>query len=272
MAVSRLAEDPLVKSRPVIGVTGPDRGGLAAWWFTALAVRRAGGRPRRIRPKAAVRIERLEGLIIGGGADVSPRLYGQHHSERPTRMTDRSASGWRRLLGIVLFPLVFLLRRLLTTKHSGPDPARDALEQALIEQALDRRLPVFGICRGMQLINVAAGGSLKQDLEGYYEEYPAIRSVLPRKRIQVRENTRIGALIGTGETWVNALHSQAIDDLAGDLQVAAVEDNGIIQAIEHAGDDWLLGVQWHPEYLPQRRRQQALFAALVDAARRGAHP
>lgn len=267
-----MAKNPVVSRRPVIGVTGPDRGGLAAWWFTALAVRRAGGRPRRIRPKRTVEIEALEALIIGGGADVSPRLYGQVHSDRPRRMTDRTATGWRRLLGIVLFPLMFLLRWLLTTKHSGPDPARDALEQALIVKARQRSLPVMGICRGMQLINVAAGGSLKQDLEGYYEEYPAIRSVLPRKRVEVRANTRVASLIGAGETWVNALHSQAIDALAEELRVAAVEDNGIIQAIEHAGAEWLVGVQWHPEYLPQRHRQQALFRALVDAARGSAAP
>lgn len=259
-------------SRPVIGVTGPHRGGLAAWWFSALAVRRAGGRPRRIHPRRPADIERLDGLILGGGADVSPGLYGQPHRRRPRHMTDRSVKGWRRLLGIVLFPLMAGLRRLLTTKHGGPDEARDQLEYRLVEQARERGVPVLGICRGMQLINVAFGGSLHQHLLGFYDEYPAIRSVLPRKRVAVSVDTRMAGLLGAGTTWVNALHSQAIDRLADDLIVSAVEANGIVQAVERRDDPLLIGVQWHPEYLPQRRGQQALFRALVDAARSSKRP
>lgn len=252
--------------RPVIGVTGPDRGGLAAWWFTAMAVRRAGGRPARIRPQRPFDPAGLDGLIIGGGADVSPRLYGQSHASRPGQMTDRGTSGWRRLLGVVLFPLVLVLRRILTTRHSGAAPERDQLEYRLIEQALAAGLPVLGICRGMQLLNVALGGSLHQQLGGFYEEYPAIRSVLPRKRVMIVAGTRTADLLGSGEAWVNALHSQAIDRLADGLVVAATEANGIIQAIEGSASGWLIGVQWHPEYLPQRRRQQALFRSLIAAA------
>lgn len=252
--------------RPVIGVTGPDRGGLAAWWFSALAVRRAGGRALRIRPSRPADIAQLDGLLLGGGADVSPRLYGQRKQARPQSMTDRSARGWRRLIGLVLFPLVAGLRRLLTTKHSGPDHGRDRLEYGLVGQALERRLPVLGICRGMQLINVSLGGSLHQHLHGFYEEYPAIRSVLPRKRVRIEAGTRIADLLGAGDCLVNALHSQAIDELADSLTVGASESNGIVQAIEGRDGSWLIGVQWHPEYLPQRRRQQALFRALVEAA------
>lgn len=261
-----------MSTRPVIGVTGPDHGGLAAWWFSALAVRRAGGRPRRVHPRRPAGIGEIDGLILGGGADVSPRLYGQPHRRRPRHMTDRSLHGWRRLLGIVLFPLMAGLRRILTTKHGGPDEARDRLEYRLIEQARERGLPVLGICRGMQLINVAFGGSLHQHLVGFYDEYPAIRSVLPRKRVEIDADTRIAELLGAGTSWVNALHSQAIDRLADELIVAAVEANGIVQAVERRDDPFLIGVQWHPEYLPQRRRQQALFRALVDAARSRKRP
>lgn len=255
--------------RPLIGVTGPDRGGLAAWWFSAMAIRRAGGRPRRIRPGRWIDIEQLDGLVLGGGADVSPDLYGQEQVDGPHRMTDRGARGWRRLLGLLLFPVVAGLRRLLTTKRGGPDPARDELEYGLIEQARERQLPMLGICRGMQLLNVALGGSLHQDLEGFYDEYPAVRTVLPRKRVTIESGTRIAGLLGEGACWVNALHSQAIDRLADGLVVGAVESNGIIQALERSGQPWLLGVQWHPEYLPQRKRQQALFRELVKAARTG---
>jgi putative glutamine amidotransferase len=261
-----MAKAAPLSARPVIGVTGPDRGGLAAWWFTALAVRRAGGRALRIRPGRPASVEAVDGLIIGGGADVSPRLYGQRRQPRPHRMTDRGASGWRRALGLLLFPLMALLRRLLTTKHGGPDHARDELEHELIDRARKRGLPMLGICRGMQLINVALGGSLHQHLSGFYDEYPAIRSVLPRKRVAIEEGTRLAGLLGPGNCWVNALHSQAIDALAVELAVSAVEDNGIVQAVESRGGSWLIGVQWHPEYLPQRRRQQALFRDLVQAA------
>lgn len=267
MDFGALAQAAHVNRRPVIGVTGPDRGGLAAWWFTALAVRRAGGRPVRIRPGSPKPINGLDGLIVGGGADVSPRLYGQPQRPRPRRAGNGAGAPWRRLAGLVVFPLTFVLRRVLTTRLGGPAPARDRLERGLIEAALARHLPVMGICRGMQLLNVTLGGSLHQHLEGFYVEYPAVRSVLPRKRVGVKPDTRVGASVGTGPVRVNALHSQAIDRLAAGLVVAAIEDNGIIQAIELDEADWVVGVQWHPEYLPQRRRQQALFASLVEAAR-----
>lgn len=267
MAFGGLAKAATLKhARPRIGVTGPNRGGLAAWFFTALAVRRAGGRPVRIQPKRMRTIDDLDGLIVGGGADVSPGLYGQTHRSRLSSLHDRGAHGWRRLAGWLLFPLMFTVRRLLTTKAGGTDHQRDRLEKSLLSAAFERNLPVLGICRGMQLINVVAGGSLHQDLEGFYDEYPAIRSVLPRKRVALRSGTRLEAIMGRPSSWVNALHSQAVDDLGAGLRVAASEANGIIQAIESTGDGLVIGVQWHPEYLPQRRQQQALFRALVRAA------
>ena len=251
--------------RPVIGITGPDKGGLSAWLFTARAVRRAGGKPVRIQPRRPRTLDGLDGLIIGGGADVSPGLYGQQRRPELDELKDRGVSGWRRALGIVLFPLLFIIRRLLTTKTSGMNAGRDELEKKLITEALAMRLPLMGICRGMQLINVVAGGSLYQDIEGFYEEYPAIRSVLPRKKVEVVGRSRLARITGLEEIHVNALHSQAIDRLGERLRVSAVEPNGIIQAIEATGEDFIIGVQWHPEYLPQRSSQRALFRALVEA-------
>lgn len=251
---------------PRIGVTGPDRGGAAAWLFSALAVWRAGGRPLRIRPSRKASIEQLDGLIIGGGADVSPALYGEHRHLPMREMSDPGAFGWRRALGFVLFPLLWLLRWLLTKKRGGLDPARDELEHELIGHAIEKRLPMLGICRGMQLINVALGGTLHQSLEGFYDEYPAIRSVLPRKRVELKPGSRLQQILGTEDAQVNALHRQAIDRLGEGLDAVAREPNGVLQAFEAVGERWLLGVQWHPEYLPQRPDQGALFEALVKCA------
>ncbi len=260
-----------MRPRPVIGVTGPDKGGLSAWLFTARAVRRAGGRPVRIQPQQPHPIDGLDGLIIGGGADVSPRLYGQQRRPELDELKDRGASGWRRVLGIALFPLLFIIRRMLTTKTGGINTNRDELEKRLITEAIDRRVPLMGICRGMQLINVVAGGSLYQDIEGFYEEYPAIRSVLPRKRVELVPHTRLATITGRDEMHVNALHSQAIDRLGKSLRISAVEPNGIVQAIESGDRHFIIGVQWHPEYLPQRSNQRALFQALIDAAATSEH-
>ncbi|MEE4329703.1 MAG: gamma-glutamyl-gamma-aminobutyrate hydrolase family protein [Wenzhouxiangella sp.] len=253
---------------PCIGVTGPDKGGTAAWWFTAWAVRRAGGRPLRIRPRQPCQIERLDGLIIGGGADVSPKLYGQEAMPRLEQFKDRDRNGWRRLIGLIVYPLLFLVRRMLTTKTSGRSEDRDALEKKLIQDACEHGRPIFGICRGMQLINVVLGGSLHQSIRSFYEEEPQIRSVLPRKRIEIQPGSLLARVLSTGTTRVNTLHSQAIDTLGADLVVCAREPTGVIQAIEHRDRDFILGVQWHPEYLPQRREQLALFRALITAAAR----
>lgn len=253
--------------RPAIGVTGPDRGGLAAWWFTARAVRRAGGRPIRIIPGRPHSGWRLDGLIIGGGADVSPTLYRQARRLPLKELTDRGLTDWRRFLGIIMFPLLWLLRRLLTKKKGGLDPARDALETALIEHALAEGLPMLGICRGMQLINVVRGGSLHQSLDGFYDEYPQIRSVLPRKRVLLEPESKLRRILGCPECRVNALHRQAIDTAGDGLVAVAREPNGVIQGYEATDRPWLIGVQWHPEYLPQRASQRALFHSLVDEAR-----
>lgn len=256
----------MTSSRPLIGITGPDKGGLSAWWFTARAIRRAGGKPVRIRPDRPRTIDGLDGLIVGGGADVSPTLYGQQPLPDLDQFKDSGVSGWRRLLGLVLFPLLYIIRRLLTTKTKGLNQDRDELEKRLIRDAIEQDLPILGICRGMQLINVVAGGSLHQSIRGFYEEEPAIRSVLPRKAVEIAPDSLLARVLVTTRIRVNALHDQAIDVLGSDLVVCAREPNGVVQAIEHQSRPFCLGVQWHPEYLPQRPAQRALFRALVKAA------
>ena len=259
------------RARPVIGVTGPDKGGEAAWWFTRLAVWRAGGHAVRITPRHPRRIGGLDGLIVGGGADVDPSLYG--HDPEPivpqSRTPDEPVLLW--VLEWVIFPLVWLARGaagLLLRESPKQDAARDALEMRLIGEAIERRLPVLGICRGGQLLNVYFGGSLHRDLASFYKEEPETRTILPRKRVVLEAGTRLAALLGGETRWVNALHRQAIDRLGRGVRVAARDRNGIVQAIEHESLPFAIGVQWHPEYLPQVPEQRAIFSALVAEAKR----
>lgn len=254
-----------MSTKPVIGVTGPDHGGLAAWWFTRVAVWRAGGRSVRITPKRPCAINRLSGLILGGGADVAPDLYGAEPAS-PGDMAVGERGWFRRALAFFSFPLMFLVRRILTTRHPGLNKNRDELEQKMLQAALERDLPVLGICRGAQLINVTSGGTLHQHLAGFYQETPNIRSLLPRKTIAVDRGSRLFSILQCEACRINALHDQAIDQPGQGVRVVATEANGVIQAVEFSDKRFVLGVQWHPEYLPHHHRQQRLFKALVRAA------
>lgn len=258
----------MAAARPLIGITGPDRGGAAAWLFAALAVRRAGGRAVRVRPSRPCPVERLDGLIIGGGADVDPALYGEE-DYRFEELKNQERSLGRYLLTVLLFPLIYLLRRILSTLRSPPggDEDRDALESELIRAALARGLPLLGICRGMQLLNVVSGGTLHQDLSDFYAETPQVHTIWPYKRIQVEAGSQLAAVLGCLDCRVNSLHEQAIKELAPSLRIAAREHTEVVQAIEHRELPFAIGVQWHPEYLPQRREQQRLFRRLVEEAR-----
>jgi putative glutamine amidotransferase len=152
--------------------------------------------------------------------------------------------------------------------HHGRDAPRDALEMRLIHGAMSRGLPILGICRGAQLLNVYFGGTIYQSLKGFYIEDPEVRTILPRKRLIVPADAKLRRIIGTNPPKVNALHRQAIHMLGKGLRVAARDRNGIVQAIEHESLPMIVGVQWHPEYLPQVPQQVALFQTLVRHAQR----
>ena len=248
----------------IIGVTGPDRGGLVAWLMTAWAVRRSGGRPVRITPSRPRDANSLAGIVIGGGTDVDPFHYGETVPVQEQDQPDQTGSAVDWMIGLVLS----LVRMIFATRSiQDYDPDRDQLEKHLIQYALYNQLPVLGICRGAQLMNVALGGTLHQDIGHFYSEGTSnVRSILPRKRIDIAPQSCLQRTLQTASCTVNALHDQSIKDAGEQVTVSARESTGVVQAIECNGHRYFIGVQWHPEYMPQSRIQLRLFQALVQHA------
>lgn len=233
---------------PLIGVTTYlERAQSGVWDVPAAflpkvyfdAVTRAGGivvllPPQPVDEGIAARVlERLDGLIVSGGKDVDPARYGQ----RPHPATD------------------------------APRHDRDAWEDALIRVALDRELPFFGICRGLQMLNVTLGGTLHQHLPDVVgdDRYNAGGGVFRENEVRLEAATRLASILAGHESLgVLSYHHQAIDRLADGLVVSARADDGIIQAVELSSPQFAIAVQWHPEENAQDLR---LFDALVDAAR-----
>ncbi|MCP5151941.1 MAG: gamma-glutamyl-gamma-aminobutyrate hydrolase family protein [Ectothiorhodospiraceae bacterium] len=228
----RPTDRPSSSATPVVAVSGPERFGGTAWWCTRLALARAGARARRLRPGGRTELD-ADALVLGGGTDLDPALYGQV----PAGAVD-------------------------------VDAARDRYELALLEHALRRGLPVLGICRGMQLVNIALGGTLHQEIPGR-PGAPRLRqfAVLVRRRVMVAPDTRLADHLGREELRVNSLHHQAVHRPADALRVSAVDEDGVVQGVEDPDRPFLVGVQWHPEYLPLQPSQRRLFRRLVAAAR-----
>ncbi len=150
------------------------------------------------------------------------------------------------------------------------DLDRETMELAWLARTWKADLPTLGICRGAQLLNVAAGGDLHLDIAQVFPDagYPTgwLRRSVFRKRVIVTPGSRLAAIVGAGDLSVNAFHSQAVSRVGTGLEVSGREANGAIQAIEAPSKRFWLGVQFHPELLVQHRRFRRIFEAFVQSA------
>jgi putative glutamine amidotransferase len=211
----------------------------------------------------------LNGLIIGGGADISSELYGGKKLLREEIKRSTRRGLFSILIMLVVSVIILGLRWVFGQRQSvTPDPERDKLEWNLLEQATNKGIPVLGICRGMQLINVFYGGTLHQEVDQFYSETGHPQTAWPYKRITLKPGTKLHDIFKTTRLKVNALHHQAVDKLGRGIRTSAVDSAGVIQAIEHPDAEFILGVQWHPEFLPQIPIQKQIFYALINAAGR----
>lgn len=210
------------------------------------SIDQAGGLPVALppleNPRAASDLVRhLDGLLLAGGEDIAPALFQQ--SPQPG-------------LGAVI-------------------ERRDRYEWALLAAALATGIPIFGICRGLQLLNVYFGGSLYQDLATYFNSTtPHFSAHLGREALVHEVDLQSGSLLhlclGEKRIWVNSLHHQGIDRLATDLEPTARSRDGLVEGVQHRSASNVFGVQWHPEMMTERHDiQRKLFYCFVELALSG---
>lgn len=235
---------------PLIGITTsvtvdkvPERAYVNGTYIRA--VQAAGGIPVLITPHFTPEVlatlwQRLDGVLLTGGGDIEPARFGE-------------------------------------PRHPAVDdvsPARDALEIGLTRRALAEGAPLLAICRGVQVLNVALGGTLFQDIASEIPGALAHSQTAPRHQpthpVKVMgEGTRLGRVLGAVEIEVNSMHHQAIKSLGQGLAPVAWAPDGVVEGVELPGAPFVVGVQWHPEELVGHdQAARNLFAAVVDAARR----
>lgn len=234
-------------TRPIIGITVYPRTieivPIATTVHTANrffvdAVARAGGIPvilPVLDPSlAAGALAAVDGLVLPGGGDVDPDAYGEEAD-----------------------PTV-----------AGVDPQRDAWEMACARVALERRLPVLAVCRGAQVVNVALGGTLVQDVPQATGERHSWASRYPEAvhSVTLAPGCRLAALLETTDVGANSLHHQAVDMLGKGVVAVGWAPDGTVEAIEIDGHPEVVAVQWHPELMADDPVQQRLFRDLVERA------
>lgn len=207
------------------------------------AVIRAGGVPLIIpfstdKEVIISQAQLIDGLILSGGHDINPYNYGQEPSQ----------------------------------KIGETFPERDTYEIILLEESKKRNIPILGICRGFQLINVAAGGTLYQDLSlipgNILKHNQVSNPTLKTHKVEIKENSFISSIFGK-ETMVNSFHHQVIDKVANDFIVVAKASDGVVEAIEHKTYKFLVAVQWHPEMLAVNcEKARELFSKFVEEAKK----
>jgi putative glutamine amidotransferase len=247
----------ILRMRPIVGVTSQPKQAISAsgnldshvigHTYTDSVIR-AGGVPVILPPVpndgVAALVDRLDGIVFTGGGDMEPCRYGEEpHPEIRKTNSDR-----------------------------------DEFEILLVHEAKSRRLPVLAICRGLQVVNVALGGTLIQDIpsaigstdhgvrgEAVYEAH---------QPVTIDANSKIAKAVRTTELMVNSIHHQAVKVLGPGFRAVAWADDGVIEGIEHEDDEWpLLALQWHPEFLGDNcdEASHLLFEAFVESIRL-AHP
>lgn len=206
-------------------------------------IRQVGGLPVVLVPGPATEVDalldRLDGLLLTGGGDIDPARYGGTPN-----------------------PAVY-----------DVDPLRDEFELALTIGARDRGLPTLAICRGMQIANVALGGTLVEDIESEMPDALEHRrrgraATEPQHTVELDPDSMMAKTLGKDIVEANAIHHQALRDVAPQLRVTGRTSDGVIEAIEPVDSEWpMWGVQWHPEYLGRDDEPSlALFEAFVSAA------
>ncbi len=210
------------------------------------SIKRAGGDPRVLDPatdRATEVVESVHGLLLTGGADVDPARYGEERQST---------------VAVI-------------------DPQRDQFEIELIGLAVAKGVPVFGICRGLQILNVALGGDLHQDLSSqtsttleHSKPSPlnAVAHEVWVSRGSVLASLMREKLAGADSCGVNSRHHQAVRRVADGFEVTATAPDGVIEGIEHRGLPFCVAVQWHPENFWRTGEFRELFEGFVEAARK----
>lgn len=228
---------------PVIGITCATHPKEEKYYIVkdyVKAVDASGGIPVLIPPcESETRIKEIAGfvdaLLLSGGKDLDPKLYG----EEPVGV-------WR------------------------IDPEKDALEMALTRAVLKRNIPILGICRGCQVLNVLGGGNLIQHLsvkEKKIKHWQTAPDNYPTHELELKKHTKLRQIVGKERIRVNSFHHQGIGDVARDYRISAVAADGTVEGLENDSKSWVIGIQFHIEYLweeyPEFKR---VFTDFVKAA------